>query len=353
MKAIKHLIMLLVAILSSLMNGQIKKTPKSPVPKLAGISASPEQYKISIAGQSTDMDWVAVRKWYYKNSDTIMVFNRHIVQKPVLTMTKINSVEFLGKNKLLVSGEGKAWFYDLKMKTKKEYQDIIQVEVNELKDGNSMFAIFYKGGILEIYDKNGSLKNRCRDVISFQALKEKGFLIREKNISSSRVSWVKDSELIPLFSTSASISQLKVSDDGDVIMIKETFSHNNNADQQVLTNKIHIVELITGKSLEFDFSNEKDFTDLTMSRIGTSNSFLLGLYKKTEADNQLLEIWYSNESNIKSVYQGKTLKKFYILNLSNETAEKLNDYSEEMFMAFTNNRYLLRYHPHQGQDYVF
>ncbi|QQQ28932.1 S9 family peptidase [Chryseobacterium indoltheticum] len=353
MKAIKHLIMLLVAVLSSLMNGQIKNPLKSPALKFAGISASAEQYKISIVGQSTDMKWVAVRKWYYKNSDTILVFNRHIVQKPVLTLTKINSVEFLGKNKLLVSGEGKACFYDLKMKTEKEYQDIIQVEVNELKDGNSIFAIFYKGGILEIYDKNGNLKNRCTDVISFQALKEKGFLIRQKNISISRVSWVKDSELIPLFSTSASISQLKVSDDSTVIMINESVEHNIDGDKQVSRSKIHIVELITGKSLEFDFSNEKDFTNLTMSRIGTSNSFLLGLHKKTEADNQLLEIWYSNESNIKSVYQGKTLKKFYILNLSNETAEKLNEYSEEMFMAFTNNRYLLRYHPHQGQDYVF
>ena len=353
MKAIKHLIMLLVAILSSLMNGQIENTPKSPAFKLADISASAEQYRISIAGQSTDMEWVAVRKWYYKNSDTIMVFNRHIVQKPVLTLTKINSVEFLGKNKLLVSGEGKAWFYDLKMKTKKEYQDVIQVEVNELKDGNSMFAIFHKGGILEIYDKNGSLKNRFKDVISFQALKETGFLIRQKNKSITAVSLVKNSEVLPVFSTSELISQLKVSDDSTVIMINESDGHSIDGDKQVSRSKIHIVELITGKSVEFDFSNEKDFTDLTMSRIGISNSFLLGLHKKTEADNQLLEIWYSNESNIKSVYQGKTLKKFYILNFNNRTPEKLNDYSEEMFMAFTNNRYLLRYHPHQGQDYVF
>ena len=335
------------------MNGQIKNTPKSPAPKLAGISASAEQYKISIVGQSTDMEWVAVRKWYYKNSDTILVFNRHIVQKPVLTLTKINSVKFLGKNKFLVSGEGKAWFYDLKMKTKKEYQDIVQIEVDGLKDGSSMYALFYKGGMLEIFDHNGSLKNKFMEVVSFQALKGTGFLIRQKNNSVSSVSWVKASEVIPLFITSASISQLKVSDDGDVIMIKETFGHNNNAGQQVLTNKIHIVELNSGKSGGFDFSNEKDFNDFTMSRIGFSNSFLFGLQKKMEADNQLLEIWYSNESNIKSVYQGKTLKKFYVLNLNNQTAKQLNEYSEEMFMAFNNNRYLFRYHPHQGQDYVF
>lgn len=351
MKAIKHLIMLFVFILSPLLNGQIKNSQNSPALNSAGISPSAEQYKVSIAGHSEDMEWVAVRKWYYKNSDTTLVFNRHSVQKPVLTLTKISSVEFLGKNILLAAGEGKAWLYDVTMKTKKEYPDILQVAVSESR--NTMFAVFYKDGVSEIFDKNGNSKHKFSEVVSIQALKEKGFLIHQKNRSISTINWVKDSEVIPLFSTSASIAHFKVSDDGDVIMINETVSHHNNEGKQIGTKKIHVIELNTGKSVGFDLSHENDFNDFTMSRIGSSKSFLVGLQKKQEANNQLLEIWYGNESNIKSVYQGKTLKKFFVLDLNNQTAEQLNDYSEDMFIAFTNNRYLLKYHPHRGQDYVF
>lgn len=317
-----------------------------------------QQYRITVAAQSDDLNWIALRKWYYKNSDTILIMNRNRVQQPQMILQKMSAVHFIDQDKLLASGDGQAVFQNLKSGTNQIYQNVLQVSTVKMPGKKAMYAVLSTDQRLEVYDDQGRLFQKENSVKSFQTIENFGFVIHHKENKNSEISIISPLGVKRLYHTVSEIKNVSLSIDQQYIIVSETVQSSpslQEGTQEEFTWTMKVINAKTGKVsiLPFDLPGDfKAFDELSMAKIGRSESYLFTLRKKMKPENNMLEIWYGIESDIQSVYNGKTSRIFYVWNAVDGTIQLLKSEPDEMYVAFTHNRYLLKYHRNKGHNYV-
>lgn len=358
MKAIKSIIITLLLLATArLSHGSVLKTSQDSLPaRYKTALPSNEQYTISIFGNSDNLKWTAIRKWYYRNSDTILIFNQKSIQKPELILHKMTMLHFINQDLLLASGNGKSEFHNLKSKTRQTYDDVLQVAVLKIKGQDVLYAIMHTEGNLEICGLDSKVVHRLTGVRSLQTVENVGFIINHKESSIGHVSRVSHSGVERLYTSNAEISKLIFTDDQQYAIIDETIFKSDktiNLVEKRIDHRLTMINLENGKVSQLSLDSSESFDEVEMTAIGKGGSYLLFLKKKVKPDNEMLEIWTGNESNISSLYKGRLIRKFYIWNSVKNVLTALTSDPEEMFIAFTNAKYLLKYHPHAGHNYVF
>ncbi len=348
MKAIR-LLMVLLMLTCTARNGysavlsvpgdSLKPSAKPPGPKGNG------QYSVSMAGRSGSLKWLAVRKWYYKNSDTILVFNSQRTGQAVLTLHKLTDLRFMNEDLLLASGNGRAEFHHLRSGKRIAYDQVLQVSSLKMKGKHMLYAILHQDGTLKVYRNDNTLVQQLGHVKSLQTVDDTGFIVNTNTSETADLVRIDPSgTIMPLYRTDGEIRQVILSTDQQYALIEEMPEGGQ---------RIKAIYLETGTvSLQNLNLPETGIDEMEMSPIGKSGSYLVQLRKRTAPDPDMPEIWYGNESDLGSVYNSRSSKTFLIWYPGHDTAEQLQAAPGEMFVAFTSSRYLLKYHPRKGHNYT-
>ncbi len=317
---------------------------------------SNEQYTISISASSEDMNWTAIRKWYYKNSDTTLVFNRKSFQKPEVILYKKSQLTFMNQNLLLAFGNGSAEFHNLKLKTKIEFKNVIQVSALKMKGKHILFAVLHEEGFLEIVNFEGKSINQISDVKSLQTADNVGFIINYKKYERFYVVKINQSEIKILFTSDSEIQKVLITDDQKFALVDDVFIKSEKSkltNEEISTKALNIIHLKTGKISKLLVESSEIIDDYELSPIGNGGSYLLLLKKIVQPDNAMLEIWRGNESNTRTLYKVRVLKKYFIWKSENNELDSLDSDPREIFVAFTNSQFLLKYHPDANHNYTY
>ncbi|OCA69104.1 hypothetical protein BBI01_18005 [Chryseobacterium artocarpi] len=299
-------------------------------------------YSVSIVGNSENLKWMVLRKWYYKNSDSTLVFSRASNQKPVLNLYKMTDFKFINEDHLLAFGNGNAEYYDLKSMSLKKYENVIQTSTLKMNGEHMLYAILQKDGHLLICTKDSKIIYQLDGIHSFQAIDNNGFIANQYTSGQSNLIKITPSDLKTIYTTEKKVESVVFSSDKQYILIRTRSTTSDLDAVNLKTNhlsKIRVSAII------------RDFDEIEISAI-SKESYLIQTRKKILPDRTSPEIWYGNESNIKSIYKGKLNKIFFIWDADNNRLEKLESTPDEVFVAFNNSNYLLKYDPNLRHNYT-
>lgn len=315
-----------------------------PATSRDSLRAGHEQYSISSAGHSEDLQWTVIRKWYYKNRDTALVFNKDRPQEPSLILHQMTEFRFMDEDRLLAFGNGRAEYHDLRTKSEKKYERVQQISTLSMNGKQVLYAILQQGGRLQVYGKDSRLRYALQGVNSIQSIDNTGFIIHQEDPGSSNLIRITPSGIKTLCTSKDRIRSVVYSSDEQYVLVR--------TDSKTEPD-VSMVNLATGHLSKIQLGYlVGDFDEMELSPIGNKGLYLIQTRKKVMPDKTLPEIWYGNESNIRSIYKGKFNKAFLIWDSHRNTLEKLDSTTDEVFVVFNNPDFLLKYDPYKNHNYT-
>jgi hypothetical protein len=229
MKAIKllTLVLLFTAVQRLYSSVLIKGNDSLRIPSKTQTTKEVDQYSISIAANSDNLKWTVIRKWYYKNSDSTLVFNQQSRQLPVLMLNKMTEFRFMNEDHLLAFGNGNAEFYDLRSKAKKAYENVLQVSTLKISEKHVLYAILQKDGRLQVCGTEGKVIYQVNGVKSLQTIDNTGFIVDYSEFGKGELIKINPSGIKNLYTSEWKIRRVVFSSDKQYAVIDEELQNEN------------------------------------------------------------------------------------------------------------------------------
>lgn len=318
-------------------------------------------FRLNIVEFSKDGNWVAAKKWYDYNSDTIIVMDTRKLNKIKGQLVKKSKLSFLRNHILLASGNGETELWNLTTHQRKTFENTAKTET--LTD-LSQFFIVDKNGILAIYNDNGEVKHTIKDVKNYVTDGKKKLYaeikigskteiieISSNDIDNNNKISIKESQL--LYSTDKIIERFELSSSGKHLMVTE---------KDAATQKRNLIFIGTAKIVSQNplIANHKasyplgieyqesDFFKVT--EIQNGEAYFIESQKSIKKKDDV-EIWYGNDGELRDMQYGKTQRNYSIYDPYNNILTEIPNEKLTTIVAINSSRYFLAFNKEELQNY--
>lgn len=291
---------------------------------------------------SEDARWVAVRKRYDLTQDTLLVVD---TKNPEISA---GSIDFNGettfiKNGILVFGKSKAEVWNLKTSKRQRYH---QVKVANPLSTAGRYAILDQEENLSLYTTDHKMLQHINGVQGFPVSdkKEKLYVYR-KYTRGYEIIDLCGSVIKVLRSTNSTIKKLELSNSGKYIISTEI---------EDSSGSYHLTLINTSNGKVYDLPEiniEKD-DYYKITEIQDGKSLLISLHSPEKPDNQLVDIWYGNDENLKTRKTGVTKNRYWLCKPEENKVQELPTDTYPVFSTVNSDRYFLAFNPTKGHDYL-
>ncbi|AZA87641.1 hypothetical protein EG349_12995 [Chryseobacterium shandongense] len=293
---------------------------------------------------SADGRWSAVRKRYEHQSDTLLLFDRHKPGQVIATLVKLNQqFSFLSSNTLIASGNGKALWMDLSGLKQKEYDHIRQAGP---LSGQDHFFLWSKNGELTVCDHQGKVRQTMKGVQKLITDKDKYlYAVRQWNDQSELVRITAD-KTVPLYVTASEFSRMEMMPSGNQIVLTENR-------QGKSARHITFVNTQSGQVIHHLPELKKDFDYVKVTEIQNGKAYLLDFQSRTQpVKDQVVDIWYGNDSNLKAKKYGtEDSHEYFLLDVGKQAVKPISAERFPVFASANNTDYLLAFDPQKDYNY--
>lgn len=254
-------------------------------------------YDVKIMAVSKDKKWIAFRKFYLGNSDTIIVkktVNNNASQLKFSGFT--SSAFFIGKKAIILHGNKKAVYKNLQNGHLYEYKDVKKISFIKEKD---QYYILDHLKNLKSYNQEGGMIFQTSNVTDMYVPDSEGDLYAHQ-IDGNRNDIVKISgnRLTRLYSTPNSIKSFESFTTSGKIILTEL----DKDSKKIIT----VIDKNTGSfwktKLTFDRNDR-----LIIKELGANKGlFVTAIKRMINTDKS--EAWYSNKANLIESEKGLTLQ---------------------------------------------
>lgn len=300
-------------------------------------------YRLGNPVLSEDGQWAAVRKKYDARQDTVLVVSTRKPNIIAATVILDGSVSFLKNDGLLVYGNQKAEFVDLKLGRKRHYDNVAAAyPLSEL----GQYGVLTKDSVLSIYKKDGTTLYKVNRIQGLPVSdgRESLYVVRESNRTSEVVA-ISDRGERNLATISHAITNMELLPNGKELIISGKEYGNSKLG-------LTFVNTISGKSstLLAIPGNKEDYFKVT--EIQKGKAYWIGLYSVEKPEKGMVDIWYGNDDNLAAKQKGTRTGRYWVWKPgSDEFREFPNDKYPDM-ASLNNERYFLAYHPTKGHNFI-
>ncbi len=289
---------------------------------------------------SEDGRWVAIRKRYESNQDTLMIINpkrpNEIFGKIVLN----GETSFFKDSALLVSGNKRAEFWNLKTGVKSSH---VNVKIAYPLNNNGGYGILDNQNKLNLFDLKGKPKISFNNVIGFPVNNGKSLYFITSTKSYDQVNEITLDGINSIYSTSGMISKIQLSQSSTHLILTETSNKLNKILFYNILKKS--IDVIPSKSLEAN-----DY--FTISEIQNGKLFLITINRITKNTDAIADIWYSNDNDLHAKKRGIIEREFWIYNSEKGIAKEVANQNDRMILALNNQRYFLSFTERKDYNYL-
>lgn len=295
--------------------------------------------RFSIMEYAPQGRYVAVKKWYDYNNDTIIVADAHKKNKIVAKLINKNQLKFLNENTLLATGNKKAKLWDLGKKRNIIFGNIKRAE---LMTTLNEFVLWDTKGVLKRYNHQGNLLQTTDYIENFVTDGKENLFVQKK---SGNISEIQDAiRNNPLYSTENNIERLELSQSGVYMVVTEK---ENIGKGRILT----LINTITKESF-FPLGRvplETDFFKITEIREGKLYLIEAQKHKKKKG---IVELWYGNDGALKDIQTGSTVRKYFLWTSDDKKMKEIPTDQLTSVSAIGNSRYFLAFNKDELQNYT-
>jgi hypothetical protein len=292
---------------------------------------------------SGDGRWSAVRKRYEHQSDTLLLFDRHKPGLEITALVRLNQqFSFLKSNTLIASGNGKAIWMNLSDLKQKEYDNIRQA--GSLSD-QRYFFLWSKNGDVSICDDHGNIRRTIHSVQKLIADKEKQlYAVRLVNGRSELVG-ITAEKTMTLYRINYEIGRLEMMPSGNHMVISE-----NSRGKSIVN--LAFVDMHSGNVIEQRLEIKQDLEYMKITEILNGKAFLIDLQNKIKPDQDVVDIWYGNDGNLKAKKYGtEEYHEYFLMEVSKPELKSLDTDRFPFFASSNNPEYVLAFDPQKNFNY--
>lgn len=300
--------------------------------------------RLGVPKLSPGNKWLAIKKFYLKNSDTVFIIDTQNQSSPAKKILCSGFPTFLNDEGILgLRSNSKAEFLNLWTNTKYEYSD---VKYSYILEESKKFALLTKDNRLQIYNLFGE-KTVEVSGIDGQAVtdsKSKLYFIKQNNGKWEAMQIAGD-KIESVYSPNNPIKKIELSSTGKHLFITET-THDKKSDKLTIVDtqnpKKEVLQVNISKNAEVNFTaieNGKRY-------------FISAKTKFIEKENPIVDIWYGNDSYLtaKSLKVGS--RKYWLWNLDKNKAIEIKVNNNAEITPLNNDRYFISYIPREGYNYI-
>lgn len=336
-------------------------------------------YSIGNLTVSDDGRFVAVHKMYKTNIDTVLVFDSQKPNVPLDTLIKLNQQKnFLTHGQLLAFGNDRAEWLDLTHHKKRVYDHVKRVDV---WDGSNQYLIFNENENLSIYNQRGFAIQSFDGVQNYVTDKKSILYLYRNKGSKHEVMSFSKGQCITRYSTENEITKMELTPSGQHLIITEKepsssytinteseeenitkHTINNETNKQTYVNegtdknpfqlKITFINTATGEAIHPEGIPSGNVDFITVTEIQNGKSYLIDFDTRIlPAHNEMLEIWYGNDKELRSKKYGTQKHQYYLWYPKTNQSLPL---PENLFSAYIpiTERYLLAFNTKEEDHYV-
>lgn len=284
---------------------------------------------------SPDTKYVAVRKIYSDNSDTVVVLDAHRSDYKLATILKMPNNIFLKNSSLFSYGNGIAQFSNLHKETTVKYENIRFADI--LFELNQYFIID-KSGTLKLYGSANQLLQSVANSQMFTTDKKTSLFLNFKEGTTNKVVRLEGDKKVVLYSTQQEIKQMILPPSGKDLILSLS---------DPKTKKLQLVFIDTkyrnAKILSAIEPQNADFIEVSQVKDGKAYFITFASRHKATKEN-FLDIWYGKDNNLGAKQAGSMEYSFYQWNKdTNKTFHLPDNYS--IYSNIDSERYVLAFNP--------
>jgi dipeptidyl aminopeptidase/acylaminoacyl peptidase len=301
-------------------------------------------YKLDNLESSKDGKWVAVKKWYGYNTDTVMIFSTHKPNVLIGNLIKMKfGMTFLKDGALIGSDLNRAEFWNLKSGLKIQYDHV--KKASALVDKNQ-YCILDNNGILTVYNKDGLALHQKHDVkLEVTDKIGKLFTVSTDN-NFYEIHDLSSSGIRKLYRTENEINTVELTESGEYLIVKES-------EPLSKYQSLIMLNISTGKTqILHDITSEK--TDqIRFTEIQDGKAFLIASTHLIKPDqDQLVDVWYGNDTDLKAKKYGTAVHRFWLWDPKTAQVLTLPNDKFSMIASSNSDRYLFAFNPTENHNYI-
>jgi dipeptidyl aminopeptidase/acylaminoacyl peptidase len=292
---------------------------------------------------SPDGRWVAVRKRYDLTQDTLLIVDTRKPNVLVGTVALGGETNFIKGDGLLVFGQGKAEFRNLKIGGRKNYD---QVKVACSLSATGRYAILDQECNLSVYSTNNERLQCITGVQEFPVTDNKKRLYAyRRDEDNYQLLDLSENETSVLRTTLNSIKKMELSPSGKYLMIHEI-------EKESKKSLIVLINTLNGKtdSLPALSTTKDDYYRFT--EIQEGKALLVSLHSPIKPENKLVDIWYGTDENLKTRKTGITKNRYWLWRTEANKVQEIPTDRYPVITAINSKRYFLAFNPTKGHDYL-
>jgi len=284
---------------------------------------------------SPDGRWIAARKIYANNNDSIVVLDTRNPKKYVEIITKMTNQLFLNDNTLLSSGNGKVQHTNLYIGKKTVIED---VKLSDALIGLNQYFIYSMSGIFKLFNNTDEELQTVSDVQKFVTDKNSALFVIRKKGKSNEILRLSNRSRTVLYSTDKEIKQLILSTSGQRLILTES-------EVGIAGLTIKFIELQTGKIISPDKIPSVKADYINVNEIENGRAYLISFSNRRYPNkNKTVDIWYGNDNNLAAKQAGITEHSFWLWKPLEDKCLKLSS-SYSNYNSIGNDRYLIAFNP--------
>ncbi len=300
-------------------------------------------YRLNKLEVSEDGQWAIARKDYWKNKDTIVLFNLKQRNTKPLELTGMNQQQtFLGKYKLLGYGNGMARLLDLKTRGEIRYQHV--KEASALPEINH-YLVLENNRSLTVYNDEGIVLNKINDIEHFITDSKKSWFAYRATEGISEIVYNVGGK-IQSYRTDNAISYylMSITPSGRYLTLTEIEKESGNL-------KLTLIDTTTG-SVQFPTGIPSVKADMVkVFEIQNGKAYMITFPKAVSPPSkQLVDTWYENDNNLRAKNLGTHEIRYWLWHSETNKSDSIPSDRFSEFSSFDSDQYLLAFKPYK--DYV-
>ncbi|SHK84783.1 alpha/beta hydrolase family protein [Chryseobacterium polytrichastri] len=328
-------------------------------------------FKVNITDYSPDGRWIAVKKWYDYNADTMMIMDANRSNAVEGYLVKKNQLTFLKANVLLASGNSQTDLWNLITHQRKIFENISKTDALQTVN---QFAMLSKDKGLTVYDYHGTLLQSVPNVTNYitdgrqkvyaerrvgewseiilienakPQQGEKNFNYRNNNNNNNNNTNEKSKEPTVLFSTKNKIERFELGPSGKQVMITE---------KEETTAKRNLIFISTSAIADqtplYPLGRDTQDADFfKVTEIQDGEMYCIESQKYVKHKNNV-EIWYGNDGALKDMEYGTVKRDYVVWYPKGNSITRIPTDQFESIASFNNTLYFLAFNKAELQNYV-
>lgn len=288
--------------------------------------------------------WLAVKKFYRKKPDTVFVINTSKKNLPAKRLLCSGVPEFLNNEGIMARSGNKIDYLNLELGQKLTVDSIKNAF---LLQKSSNIVILKSDGIMQIYNSKGEKQLDIRNIDGQPVTDKKTTIFAKRTIpDGTEILAISRNKTERIYFTKNEISSIQMLPREEKLIIQEFGTNEKTGLLTVLE-----VDDPHKKSLKLQIALN---TDITFTEIKDKQFYLITTkLKSQEEKDQVVELWYGNDSYLKKKSLKTSDLRHYIWNTAiSEVTEVKLDLPNKELISLNSTRYFLTYLPRNSYNYI-